>query len=137
MERIARLTIPDLVPETLRIGEAADTQGREFRFSVFEYIKVPTLQDIWFEMTRENQVAIVLQLAKTLEKLHSLRISDDVVQDELSREGMDRKALIKKTVLGGPRTSFLDSGRAPIDEAMKKNPDQKANIRRGIYIGSS
>ena len=47
MQQIAATIIPELVPRTLQIGKAKNSQGRMFHFSVIELVEGDLLEDVW------------------------------------------------------------------------------------------
>ncbi|KAI0395472.1 hypothetical protein F5Y17DRAFT_456872 [Xylariaceae sp. FL0594] len=113
MEEIAATCIPGLVPETLQVGIAANDQGREFEFCVMELVEGSTLEEAWDHMSSENRRSVVTAVVDALSKLQSVRLYDAKVQTILRRElGEESAEVLKKAVLGGPWTVFLQDGRS-------------------------
>lgn len=113
MQEVAATCIPDLVPKTLQVGIAANGQGREFQFSVVEYVEGVTLEGAWEQMSDENRKDVTIAVVEALRKLHSVRLSDGAVQAILGRElGEEGNELLQKTALGGPGTGLLSDGPA-------------------------
>ena len=112
MQEIAGTCIPGLVPRTLQVGTAADAGGRQFQFSVVEFVQGHTLEEVWDGMDDDNRRSFVADLAEALKKLHSVRLSDDIVQTIL-RQTIDAREEgngILDAALGGPSTGFLHRG---------------------------
>ncbi|KAF1952418.1 hypothetical protein CC80DRAFT_452161 [Byssothecium circinans] len=109
MQEIAAICIPDLVPETLQVGTAANDQGREFQFCVIEFVEGITLEEVWDQMDGEDRRSVTTAVVEALSKLHSLRLSDAKVQTILRRVlGEGSEEVLKKAAVGGPLTGFLN-----------------------------
>ncbi|OBT94123.1 hypothetical protein VE01_07028 [Pseudogymnoascus verrucosus] len=85
MQRIAATIIPDLIPKTYQIGKAVNAQGRMFHFSVVELVEGDLLEDVWQLMSAGEQNSVVADLVEALEKLHSVRLCDNMAQDVLRK----------------------------------------------------
>ncbi|KAK4221073.1 hypothetical protein QBC38DRAFT_523652 [Podospora fimiseda] len=108
IQKLAAAQIPPLVPNVFRIGVAVNAEGRQFEFSVMEFVDGVTLQDAWGAMSQENRHSVVADVVGALEKLHSLRLAD--VEYDILRE-LD---IIDKSArtIGGPLIGFLNDGAA-------------------------
>lgn len=62
MQQIAATIIPEPVPQTLQVGEAKNAQGRMFHFSVIELVERDLLEDVWQQMSAEEQSSVVAGL---------------------------------------------------------------------------
>ncbi|KAI1175185.1 hypothetical protein F4777DRAFT_551068 [Nemania sp. FL0916] len=125
MQQIAATIIPDLVPQTLQVGTAKNAQGRMFHFSVIELVDGDLLEDVWQQMSAEEQSSVVAELVKALEKLHFVRLSDKWVKEILGnmlREESDGilKSFEQPGAFGGPHTGFLNGGPALLDSIMAR-----------------
>ncbi|KAK0748272.1 hypothetical protein B0T21DRAFT_389188 [Apiosordaria backusii] len=113
MQEIAALCIPDFVPETLDAGKAANEKGREFQFSVLEFIEGVTLEDAWELMADTNRRSVVNTIVKVLSELQSVEISDWKAQNLLQISlGEESREKLANAVLGGPSTGLLIDGRS-------------------------
>ena len=72
MQEIAATCIPSLVSETLQVGNATNGQGREFQFSIMEFIEATSLEAVWDQMTGENRRSVATAVVEALSKLHSV-----------------------------------------------------------------
>lgn len=109
MQRIAATIIPDLIPKTYQIGKAANAQGRIFHFSVVELVEGDLLEDVWQLMSAGEQNSVVADLVEALEKLHSVRLCDNMAQDVLRKmlreDGEELRPFLETPgVFGGPHT---------------------------------
>lgn len=124
MQQIAATIMPELVPQTLQVGKAKNAQGRMFRFSVIELVEGDLLEDVWQQMSAEEQSSVVAELVEALEKLHSVRLSDKWVKEILGktyREGDDvLKNFEQPGAFGGPHTGFLNDGPALLNSIMER-----------------
>lgn len=107
LQWIAATIIPDLVPQNLQLGKAKNAQGRMFRFSVIEFVEGDLLDDIWQQLSADEQRSIVTTLVEALEKLHSVRLNDKDIKETLAKalcedddEGL--KSFEKADIFGGP-----------------------------------
>lgn len=128
LQQIAAIIIPRLVPHTLQVGKAKNAQGRMFHFSVVELVEGDTLEDVWEQMSAEEQSSVVAELAEALEKLHSVRLSDEWVKEILGktlREGDEVPRSEQPVVFGGPHTGFLNNGHALLSSIMERRKLQK------------
>ncbi|POR35889.1 Uncharacterized protein TPAR_03923 [Tolypocladium paradoxum] len=113
MQQIAATCIPDLVPKLLQVGIAANTRGVQFQFWVMEFAQGVTLEEGWDQMSGEDQSYVATAVVEALEKLHSVRLSDDAVQAILGRAlGEESEEILNKAAMGGPSTGFPDNGLA-------------------------
>jgi hypothetical protein len=72
MQQIAATIISELVLQTLQVGKAKNAQGRMFHFLVIELVEEDLLEDVWQQMSAEEQSFIIAKLVKALEKLYSV-----------------------------------------------------------------
>ncbi|KAK0375335.1 hypothetical protein CLIM01_07286 [Colletotrichum limetticola] len=116
MQQIASLAIPKLIPKTYRTGMTNNAQRKLVQFSVTKYIKGKTLEDVWEQMSDENQQSVMAALVEALQKLHSLRIPDslDRIRDILAKcelplapGGLREHILGETDFMGGPSTGFF------------------------------
>ncbi|KAK4205222.1 hypothetical protein QBC40DRAFT_271293 [Triangularia verruculosa] len=113
MQEIAAVHLPGLVSETLRISKATNKQGKEFHFSVMDLVEGSTLEEVWEQMTGENQKSVVSAIVAALSKLQSVKLSDAEVQTILHRViGEENPNELTKGKLGGPSTGWLADGRS-------------------------
>ena len=141
MQQIAATIIPDLVPQTLQVGKAKNAQGRMFHFSVIELVDGDLLEDVWQQMSAEEQSSVVAELVKALEKLHSVRLSDKWVKEILGkmlREESDgiMKGFEQPSAFGGPHTGFLNGGPALLDSIMARRKLNKPFCTIEPIVGS-
>lgn len=125
MQQVAATIIPELVPQTLKVGKAKNAQGRVFHFSVIELVEGEPLEDVWQRISAEEQSSVVAELAEALEKLHSVRLNDKVVKEILGKtlgeEGDEvLKSFEQPGAFGGPHTGFLNDGPALLDSIMER-----------------
>jgi aminoglycoside phosphotransferase (APT) family kinase protein len=111
MQQIAATIIPELVPQTLQVGKAKNAQGRMFHFSVIELVEGDLLEDVWQQMSAEEQSSVVAELVEALEKLHSVRLSDKGIKEILGKtlheEGDEvLKSFEQPGAFGGPIRDF-------------------------------
>ncbi len=130
MQKIAATIIPELVPQTLQVGKAKNAQGRMFHFSVIELVEGDLLEDVWQQMSAEEQSSVVAELVEALEKLHSVRLSDKRVKEILGktfREEGDEvpKGFEQPGAFGGPHTGFLNDGPALLNSIMERRKLKK------------
>ncbi|KAK3301590.1 uncharacterized protein B0T15DRAFT_544082 [Chaetomium strumarium] len=64
MQEIARIRIPDLVPETLQVGSAANKEGRAFQYSVVEFVEGVTLEEAWDSMVDEDRKSVTASVVE-------------------------------------------------------------------------
>ncbi|CAM1500496.1 Fc.00g096580.m01.CDS01 [Cosmosporella sp. VM-42] len=137
MQQIAASTIPELIPQILQVGKATNLQGRLFDFSVIELVEGDTLEDVWEQMNNEEQDSVVVELVEALEKLHSVRFDDPVVQnilDKMLHEQSDKKFKIQG-VFGGPHTGFLENGTDLLESIMKIRKLRKPFCTKEPVVG--
>jgi len=129
MQQIAATIIPELVPQTLQVGKVKNAQGRMFHFSVIELVEGDLLEDVWQQMSAEEQSSVVAELVEALEKLHSVRLGDKWVKEILGntyREGDDvLKSFEQPGAFGGPHTGFLNDGPALLNSIMERRKLKK------------
>ncbi|KAK3988160.1 hypothetical protein QBC44DRAFT_382572 [Cladorrhinum sp. PSN332] len=129
MQQIAATCIPDLVPETLQVGSAANKQGREFQFCMMEFVEGITLEEVWDQMTGEDRRSVTTAVVEALSKLHSVRLSDAKVQTILHRVlGEGSEEVLKKATIGGPLTGFLNDG-----SSLLSSIEQRSKLQRPFY----
>ena len=141
MQQIAATIIPELVPPTLQVGKAKNAQGRTFHFSVMELVEGDLLEDVWQQMSAEEQRSVVAELVEALKTLHSVRPSDKGVKEILGktlREESDevREGFEQPVVFGGPHTGLLNDGRDLLDSIMERRKLKKPFCTMKI-IGAS
>ncbi|PVH70374.1 hypothetical protein DL98DRAFT_564197 [Cadophora sp. DSE1049] len=129
-QQIAATIIPELVPQTLQVGKAKNAQGRMFRFSVIELVEGDLLEDVWQQMSAEEQSSVVAELVEALEKFHSVRLSDkgfkEILGKTLREEGDEvLKSFEQPSAFGGPHTGFLNDGPALLDSIMERRKLKK------------
>ncbi|KFY73995.1 hypothetical protein V499_05943 [Pseudogymnoascus sp. VKM F-103] len=133
MQRIAATIIPDLIPKTYQIGKAANAQGRMFHFSVVELLEGDLLEDVWQLMSAGEQNSVVADLVEALEKLHSVRLCDNMAQDVLRKmlreDGEELRPFLETPgVFGGPHTGVLNSGHELLYSIMEKRKLKKSSF---------
>jgi hypothetical protein len=101
-----------------------------FHFSVIELVEGDLLEDVWQQMSAEEQSSVVAGLAEALEKLHSVWLGDKRVKEILGktlREEGDEilKSFKQPGVFGGPHTGFLNDGPALLGSIMEKRKLKK------------
>ncbi|KAL5330823.1 hypothetical protein ACEPPN_000347 [Leptodophora sp. 'Broadleaf-Isolate-01'] len=141
IQQIAAIIIPELVPQTLQVGKAKNSQGRMFHFSVIELVEGDLLEDVWQQMSAEEQSSVVAELVEALEKLHSVRLSDKGVKEILGktlREEGDEvlKSFEQPGAFGGPHTGFLNDGPALLDSIMERRKLKKPFCTMESIVGS-
>ncbi|KAI3537145.1 hypothetical protein CABS02_12254 [Colletotrichum abscissum] len=116
MQQIVSLAIPKLIPKAYRTGMTNNAQRKLVQFSVTKYIKGKTLEDVWEQMSDENQRSVMAALIEALQKLHSVRIPDslDRIRDiwakcelPLAPGGLGEHILGETEFMGGPSTGFF------------------------------
>ncbi|EPE31762.1 hypothetical protein GLAREA_11844 [Glarea lozoyensis ATCC 20868] len=130
IQQLAATIIPELVPQTLQVGKAKNAQGRMFHFSVIELVEGDLLEDVWQQMSAEEQSSVVVELVEALEKLHSVRLIDRRVKEILGKALLEEgdevlKKFEQPSALGGPYTGFLNDGPALLDSIMKRRKLKK------------
>jgi hypothetical protein len=126
MQEIAASCIPCLVPQTLQVGSAVNDQGREFQFSVVEFVEGITLEEAWDQMPDEDRASVATAVVEALLKLQSVRLADPKVQTILCRAlGEENEDVLKKATMGGPSTGFLSDG-----PALLASVEQRLKSRR-------
>ncbi|MCJ1234016.1 hypothetical protein MMC14_001974 [Varicellaria rhodocarpa] len=148
LQKIAATILPELVSQPLQVGKAKNAQGRMFQFSVTGFIEGDLLQDVWQQLSADEQSSVVADLVQGLEKLHSVRLSDNRVQEilveTLLEEGDDvLKTLQQPGIFGGPHTGFLSDGSALLGSIMERRKLKKTfcsmepmNISQDVRIQS-
>ncbi|KAL7948848.1 kinase-like domain-containing protein [Trichoderma barbatum] len=119
MQEIAADCIPDLVPKPLQAGHAVDGQGRRLEFLIMEFGGEYTLAKVWDRLYPDEQSSIVNELIEALRKLHSVRISDDVVQRALRRALGEKQKELDGAVMGGGVGGFLQNGHELLDNYLR------------------
>ncbi|TAQ84021.1 hypothetical protein B7494_g7651 [Chlorociboria aeruginascens] len=142
MQQIAATVIPELVPQALQVGKAKNTQGRMFYFSVMELVEGDLLEDVWQQMSAEEQSSVVAELVGALEKLHSVRPSDKGVKEILGktlREEGDEvlKSFEQPGAFGGPHTGFLNDGPALLNSIMKRRKLKSHSLTQNVVIAAA
>ncbi|KAF2760149.1 hypothetical protein EJ05DRAFT_474050 [Pseudovirgaria hyperparasitica] len=128
LQQVAAMVIPHLVPRTLQFGKAMNAEKDEFHFSVVEFIRGSTLEEVWGTLSEEERISVVEELGAALEKLHSVRPGDDnvrrVLQDmtSINMEGLG--PLEQAGVFGGPELGFFQDGPSLL-EAIEKSRRRK------------
>ncbi|KAI9841176.1 MAG: hypothetical protein M1837_000964 [Sclerophora amabilis] len=124
MQQIAATIIPKLVPQTLQVGKAKNAQGRMFHFLHDRFVEGDLSEDVWQQMSAEEQSSVVATLVEALEKLRSVRLSDKgikILGKALREEGDEGlKSLEQPGVFGGPHTGFLNDGAALLGFIMER-----------------
>lgn len=140
IQQIAATIIPNLVPQTLQVGKAKNAQGRMFHFSVVELVEGHLLEDVWHQMSAEEQGSVVAELVEALEKLHSVRLRDNFkkILGEMLREEGDEvlKSFEQPGVFGGPFTGFLNSGHALLCSVVERRKLKKPFCRMELDVNS-
>lgn len=123
MQQIAATIIPELVPQTLQVCTAKNAQGRMLHVSVIELVEGDILEDVWQQMSTEDQSSVVAELVQALERLHSVRLSDKGIQENLAKTLFEGDEALKSSeqpgAFGGPHTGFLNDGLALLDSIME------------------
>lgn len=129
MQQIAAFIIPEFVPQTYQVGNAKNAQGREFHFSMIEFVEGELLEDVWEKMSTAEQRYVVVELVEALEKLHSISPRDKRVKEVLSmfceEDDVFLKMFERPGVFGGPHTGFLSDGSALLDSVMERKKFNK------------
>jgi len=131
IQQIAATLIPEIVPRTLQVGKVENAHGRMFNFSVIELVEGDLLQDVWHQMSAENQRSVVAELVKALDKLHSIRFSDkrvgEILDKALCEEGDEVLESFEEQphVFGGPHTGYLNNGAALLHSIMERRKLKK------------
>lgn len=124
LQQIAAIIIPGLVPQTLQVGKAKNAQGRMFSFSLVELVEGDILEDVWEQMSAEEQRSVVDELVEALEKLHSVGLSDKWVKEILGKtlREVDEvpRSFEQPGIFGGPHTGFSNNGHALLDFIMER-----------------
>ncbi|TVY26585.1 hypothetical protein LHYA1_G004531 [Lachnellula hyalina] len=113
LQQIAATVVPKLVPQTFQVGKAENLQGRIFDFSVTEFVEGDLLEDVWQQMSTEEQSSAVTEIVEALEKFHSILPSDKGVKEILEktlREEEELKSSELPQSFGGPHTGILNNG---------------------------
>ncbi|KAJ2991414.1 hypothetical protein NUW58_g2520 [Xylaria curta] len=115
VQRMAAAALPDLVPKTIQVGKATNSEGRIFHFSVIEFVDGNTLEDVWKEMDPNAQETIVSDIAAAVKTLHRIRLQVSAAGGVapgglLSPAETDIATDI--CLFGGPLTGFLTEGPA-------------------------
>jgi thiamine kinase-like enzyme len=147
MQQIAANIIPELVPRTLQVGKAKNAEGRMFRFTVIEFVEGDILEDVWQQMSSEEQSCVMAELVEALEKLHSVQLSEKRVKEIMSKMLLDEVEVMKiikqPGVFGGPHTGFLNDGPALLDSIMERRKLKKPFcslepvVDQGVRVKSS
>lgn len=111
MQNVAATVIPEYVPNHWDNGTAQDLEGKQYIFSVQEFVEGCTLQEVWHDMDGESRGVIITELLQAMRKLQSVRISDSVVQI-LARATLREDAWksLSEAAFGGPTWGFLKDG---------------------------
>lgn len=130
IQQIAATIIPEYVPRTLQVGKAKNAQGRMFYFSVNELVEGDLLEDVWQQMSAQDQSSVVTELVEALGKLHSVRLSDKWVSEILGKtvheEGSEvLRSFEQPIAFGGPHTGFLNNGPALLDSIIERRKLRK------------
>jgi hypothetical protein len=133
MEQIAATIIPDHVPKTLQVGKAANAQGRMFHFSVVEIVEGDLLEDVWQLMSADEQSNVVIELVEAVQRLHSVRLSDNMAQEVLRKmlreDGEELQPFLETPgVFGGPHTGVLNDGHELLYSIMEKRKLKKSSF---------
>ncbi|KAJ0326226.1 hypothetical protein COL5a_007050 [Colletotrichum fioriniae] len=116
MQQIASFAIHKLIPKTYETDVANNAQDKRVYFSLTEFVEGETLEDVWEQMSHENQRSVVTDLVEALRKLHSFRIRDflDRIQYFFGQNVLLRDPgtpgehiLGGAEVMGGPSTGFF------------------------------
>lgn len=138
MQEIAANKLPDLVPSILQVGIATNAQNKELQFCVVEFVEGHAVDEVWNEMSRDNQGSVITSLAEALEKLQSIRLSDDAVRRILSPAlGEEGEKILMTAVFGGPSMGFLDNGNALLAAISKQVELKKKHFTHRTHHGSS
>ncbi|KAI5925069.1 hypothetical protein F4810DRAFT_87268 [Camillea tinctor] len=118
MHQLAAAIIPKLVPKLLQVGKARNDKGRTFNFMVVDLVEGDTLENVWQDLDHEQQSSITNELVDAIQKLHSVRLSDDI--KEILYKAFDGdtdmvKCLNQTSVFGGPHTGLLYNGTALLE----------------------
>ncbi|TVY14770.1 hypothetical protein LARI1_G008193 [Lachnellula arida] len=127
IQQIAAHVVPDLVPQTFQVGKAENAQGRMFHFSVTEIVEGELLEDVWQQLSTDEQNSVVAELVGALEKFHSIRLGDVGVREILNRTLREDERLESSEqaqAFGGPHTGFLNDGHGLLGAVMER---QKLN----------
>ncbi len=120
-QEIAATFLPCLVPETLQVGTAANDCGREFEYSVLDFVEGVTLEKAWDHMHAEGQRSVTAAVVEAVSKLQLVRLHDVKVQAILRRAlGQDSEEKLDKAVMGGLVTGFLSDGRSLLSAIEQK-----------------
>ncbi|PKS11103.1 hypothetical protein jhhlp_002864 [Lomentospora prolificans] len=147
LQGLAATILPGLVPKVLQVGKAKNEGGRLLNFSVTEFIDEKTLDDVWYELNADGRSSLISELAEAVEKLHSVRLSDQKVQEFLGNALKDEPGLLKELsgpgTFGGTQTGVFNSGSVFMGHIIKEHTDIKQPITvnvlsepRGIEIKS-
>ncbi|KAI1499354.1 hypothetical protein F5X99DRAFT_286508 [Biscogniauxia marginata] len=129
MQEIAATCIPGLVPETLRVGSAANERGRQFQSCIMEFVEGITLEEAWDQMTGEDRTSVTTAVVEALSKLHSVRLSDAKAQTILRQAlGEGSEEVLKSATIGGPLTGFLNDG-----PSLLAAIEQRSKLQRPFY----
>lgn len=112
IQKLASDTLPGLVPSVLEVGQVSNADGREFSFSVVEFVDGVTLESVWAELSETNKNAVVSDILAALKKLHARGLRDETVQAILWRgaDSQEDAAAPKPLLFGGAHTQALTTG---------------------------
>jgi hypothetical protein len=130
MQKIVRTIIPELVPQTYKVGQVENAEGRSFQFSMIELVEGVLLEDVWEKMVEDDKTSVVTEITSALSKLQSVRISDaenqKVFCSMLHGEDQVLERLQRPGVFGGPATRVLNNGMALLNAIIEQQKVKKS-----------
>jgi hypothetical protein len=130
LQQLAANALPGLVPQTFGIGKAKDSLGRTFHFSVTELLEGQVVEDVWDQLSEDEQVSVIVEFVAALEKIHSLKMSDKKTTKPLAQtvqgEGEDStSSFLLPGIFGGPHTGCLNDGPSLLSSIMARRKLKK------------
>ncbi|EGX91216.1 Protein kinase-like domain [Cordyceps militaris CM01] len=122
IQKLASESLPGLVPSVLQLGKVHNSTGREYCFSVVEFVDGVTLETVWADLREENKRLVVNDIAEALTELQKRKLEDEAIQGVLAQaaDGQKDDLLSKPLYFGGAHTMALTTGSSLLDAVMER-----------------
>ena len=140
LQRIATKAVPNLVPQTRKVGKAQNADGRQFHLSVVDFVEGDILDDVWHQLSDGNQAAIVTELVEALSRLHDVRLDASIINDlketRSGNGGENTQIPTQEGFFGGPHTGFMNDGYELLKSILRSRKLKKTFCTLEVIPGS-
>lgn len=122
LQKLAAVACPQYVPLPRQVGRASNNDGTSLLFSVVDFVEGVTLQDVWPQLSAENQGKVVEEIVGVVKSLQSVRLTSEILTNISTTvmKYMGADLHLDTNLLGGPHTGFLSNGPSLLEAHLER-----------------